>query len=111
MTDPLITLRRATFVEAISFVLLLAAMWVKYGEELPVGALLVRITGMAHGALFVWLCWCLLRAWTVRQWPIARLALIFVASLAPIVPFFLDRRFPAWIASSPRWRGEDDARA
>ena len=100
MTDPLVSLRRATFVEAVSFVLLLGAMVVKYGAQLPVGAMLVRITGSIHGALFFWLCWCLWRAFTERQWPITRLAAIFVASLVPIVPFFVDRRFPAWIESS-----------
>ena len=102
MADPLVSLRRATFVEAVSFVMLLAAMWVKYGAQMPIGMLLVRITGSIHGGLFVWLCWCLLRAHRERQWPIARLAAIFVASLVPIVPFFLDRKFPAWIKASPR---------
>jgi integral membrane protein len=106
MTDPLVSLRRATFVEAVSFVLLLGAMVVKYGAQLPVGAMLVRITGSIHGALFFWLCWCLLRALTERKWPILRLAAIFVASLVPIVPFFVDRRFPGWIAASPPWRGK-----
>ncbi len=111
MTDPLVLLRRATFVEALSFVLLLGAMGVKYGTQMPVGVLLVRITGSIHGALFFWLAWCLSRALTERQWPVARLATIFVASLVPIVPFFIDRRFPAWIAASPQWRGAVDGRA
>lgn len=106
MTDPLVWLRRATFVEAVSFVFLLAAMVVKYGIEHPSGMLLVRISGSVHGILFVWLCWCLLRALTVRKWPLARLVLVFVASLVPIVPFFLDLRFAKWIADSPPWPGD-----
>lgn len=111
MTDPLVSLRRATFVEAVSFVLLLGAMVVKHGAQWPVGVLLVRITGSIHGALFFWLVWCLSRALTERQWPVARLAAIFVASLVPIVPFFVDRKFPEWIAASPEWRGKADRRA
>lgn len=106
MTDPLVWLRRATFVEAVSFVFLLAAMAVKYLAQHASGKLLVSITGSVHGILFVWLCWCLLRALTERQWPVARLALLFVASIVPIVPFFLDRSFAKWIAASPPWPGD-----
>lgn len=110
MVDPLVWLRRATFVEAVSFVLLLAAMGVKYGMGHPAGAMLVRVSGSVHGGLFVWLCWCLLRAFTERQWSIARLALVFAASLLPIAPFFLDRRFPRWIADSTPWPARGDGR-
>lgn len=110
MVDPLVWLRRATFVEAVSFVLLLAAMAVKYGMGHPSGARLVSVSGSVHGGLFVWLCWCLLRAHTDRQWPISRLALVFVASLLPIAPFFLDRRFPRWIADSAPWPPRGDGR-
>jgi integral membrane protein len=111
MTDPLVSLRRATFVEAVSFVLLIGAMGVKYGAQLPVGKLLVSITGSIHGALFFWLVWCLSRALLERQWPVSRLVAIFVASLLPIVPFFLDRKFPDWIEASPPWRGKTDGHA
>ena len=48
-------------------------MWAKHIEKLEVGAMLVRITGTLHGALFVWLCFQLWRALAVRQWPISRL--------------------------------------
>ncbi len=111
MVDPLVLLRRVAFVEAISFVLLLGGMGVKYGAQLPVGVLLVRIAGTIHGALYFPLVWCLLRAHMERNWPIARLAGIFVASLIPLAPFVVDRKFPAWIATSSQWRGKVDGSA
>lgn len=111
MIDPLVMLRRIAFVEAISFVLLLGAMGVKYGAQLPVGVLLVRIAGSIHGALYFPLVWCLLRAHMERHWSIPRLAGIFVASLIPLAPFVIDRKFPAWIAASPKWTGKVDRNA
>lgn len=101
MSDPLPWLRRVTLVEAVSYVLLLGAMYVKWILQEPVGVLLVRIVGMAHGVLFLLMVWLLLRARFERRWPDGRLLLIFVASLVPIVPFFVDRRFPGWIAGTP----------
>jgi integral membrane protein len=100
MSDPLPWLRRVTLIEAVSYVLLVGAMYVKWILQEPVGVLLVRYVGMAHGVLFLLMVWLLLRARFERRWPDGRLLLIFVASLVPIVPFFVDRRFPGWIAAS-----------
>lgn len=111
MMDPLVWLRRVTFVEAVSYVLLLSAMVVKYGAQLPIGVLLVRITGMAHGILFLLMGFLLLQAKLTRAWPLPRLVLVFVASLLPIVPFYLDRRFAGWIAASPGVSGTADGRS
>jgi integral membrane protein len=102
MGDPGVWLRRVTMVEAVSYLLLLVATALKYGWSSPVGAQLVRVLGMAHGLLFLWMGLLLMRVLAERQWPVGRVALIFVASLVPFAPFLLDRRFPAWIAAGRR---------
>lgn len=99
MADPLPLLRRTSLVEAVSYVLLLGiAMPLKHVWGWPWG---VRVLGMAHGVLFLLLIWFLLRARFEKQWPQARLWLVFGASLVPIWPFLLDRRIRGWIAERP----------
>jgi integral membrane protein len=93
------TLRIAALVEAVSYLLLLGvAMPLKYvwGEPLA-----VRLIGMAHGVLFLWLLWLLQRARFEAGWPIRRVLLVFGASLVPLWPFFLDRSVRRWIESPP----------
>ena len=99
MSDPLPLLRRVAFAEAVSFLVLLAvAMPLKYLAGLPIAVL---IAGSLQGALFVAEVWLLVRAHTERGWPVGRVALLFVASLVPFWPFFLDARIAAWIAATP----------
>jgi integral membrane protein len=98
MSDPLPWLRRISLIEAVSYLLLLGiAMPLKYVWAMP---LAVSVAGMVHGLLFLLLIWMLARAKFERKWPMGRLVLIFVASLVPIWPFLLDRRFAGWIADS-----------
>jgi len=99
MRNPLVMLRWVALIEAISYLLLLGiAMPLKYGFGMP-GP--VSVLGMAHGVLFLAMGIALVRAYFEAGWPIARLLLIFVASLVPLWPLFLDRRFPGWIAATP----------
>ncbi|MBL8728230.1 MAG: DUF3817 domain-containing protein [Planctomycetes bacterium] len=99
MDDPLPWLRRASLIEAVSYLVLLGiAMPLKYvwGEPLA-----VRVFGMVHGVLFLVLVWLLVKAYFDRGWPVRRLLLVFVASLVPIWPFLLDRHVRQWIAATP----------
>lgn len=92
-------LRVVTLVEAVSYLVLVGvAMPLKYwwGEPLA-----VRIFGMVHGVLFLLMVWLLLRARFEAKWGMDRLALVFVASLLPIWPFFVDRPLRGWIAATP----------
>jgi integral membrane protein len=50
--------------------------------------------------LFLLLIWFLVRAHLERGWQVSRLLLVFVASLVPLWPFFLDRDIRRWIAAS-----------
>ncbi len=97
MIHLLVWLRRVALVEAVSYVLLLSAMVVKYGGKWPIGTMLVRVTGMAHGVLFLLMVLLLLATLVRRHWSRRRLLVVFVASLLPIVPFFLDRHLKDWI--------------
>jgi integral membrane protein len=89
MKNPVTLLRRVALLEAVSYLVLLGiAMPLKYVWKMPMA---VSVVGMIHGALFVVLCWALLQVMTTARWPLKHASLVFVASLLPFVPFFLDR--------------------
>lgn len=88
--NPVWLLRRVALAEAVSYLLLLGvAMPMKYAFGLPQA---VMVVGWIHGALFVVFCAALLLAWLGARWPFPRLLGVFVASLLPLVPFFIDRK-------------------
>jgi integral membrane protein len=87
-------LRIVALIEAISYMLLVGiAMPLKYIWHQPQA---VRVVGMIHGGLFILFCIALARATISAKWPVARTALLFVASLLPFGPFLLDRRMKQW---------------
>ncbi len=87
-TTALKQLRLVGALEGISFLLLLlVAMPVKYLLGEPI---LVRIVGMAHGALFLAYLYVLVRASVEREWPVTRTAAAFVASVLPFGFLALD---------------------
>lgn len=91
-------LRMASLVEATSYLLLLlVAMPLKYMAGVDMA---VSVVGMIHGVLFLMLIWLLARARMEASWPSSRVWLLGLASLVPLVPFFLDRRVRAWIAET-----------
>lgn len=76
--------------EGISYLLLLGvAMPLKYVAGMPMAT---KVTGWAHGALFVILIALLLHVWVERSWPLRRVAMVFAAALLPFGPFLIDRR-------------------
>ncbi|MCC7066023.1 MAG: DUF3817 domain-containing protein [Planctomycetes bacterium] len=99
MKNPVPFLRKIALLEAVSYLILLGiAMPLKYVWDMP---LAVRVLGSIHGALFVVFCWALLRVLQDARWPMVRAIEVFVASLIPIVPFFLDRKMKVW---AEEWR-------
>jgi len=93
------TLRKLTWVEGVSFLLLLGvAMPLKYAAGRP-GA--VKVFGWAHGALFVLLCAALAVETRRRRWPLKRALVVFIAALIPFGPFLFDRRIARYEAESP----------
>ena len=97
MKHPVTFLRTVTLLEAISYLILLfVAMPLKYVWGMP---LAVKIAGSVHGGLFVLFCIALMRVLMQSSWPFSRAVLLFIASLLPLVPFFIDRRMRAWAAA------------
>ena len=94
MKNPVHFLRVTALIEAVSFLVLLGiAMPLKYVWGFP---LAVKIVGSIHGGLFVVFGIALLLSWHSAKWPLSRVALIFIASFLPVVPFFLDKRIKGW---------------
>ena len=94
MKNPVSLLRSVALLEAVSYLLLLfIAMPLKYLWSMP---LAVRVVGSIHGALFVIFCIALWRVLMHTKWPFSRAMLVFIASLLPFVPFFIDHRMRAW---------------
>ena len=96
MTLPTSWLRRLTWLEGLSFLLLLGvAMPLKYAAGKPEA---VKIFGWFHGALFMLVCVVLLVVMRRRRWSLRRGALVFVAALIPFGPFLFDSRIARWEA-------------
>jgi integral membrane protein len=79
--------------------LLSVAMPLKYLAGMPMA---VKVVGWAHGLLFVALCVLLQQAMMFANWTMSRAAAVFVASLLPFGPFYLDRRMKEWEKEKPQ---------
>lgn len=78
------------FFEGISYVLLLGiAMPLKYLLNMP---LLVTVVGWAHGVLFMAYAAALVICWYQYKWSFGRVVFYFIASLLPLLPFFVERK-------------------
>jgi len=98
MKNPVSFLRSIGLFEAVSYLILLfIAMPLKYVWGMP---LAVRIAGSVHGALFVLFCFALWRVLMATNWPFSRAVLVFIASLLPFAPLFIDRRMRTWANES-----------
>lgn len=84
------TLRLLGNIEGISYLLLLGvAMPMKYYFEMPMA---VKITGMAHGVLFVAYCILLAACMKKLNWTLKFGAYLFIATLIPFGTFVTDRK-------------------
>jgi integral membrane protein len=82
-------LRRASFVEGISALLLFfVAMPLKYGFGMPEA---VRVIGMAHGLLFVAFGMLLLYYGLAARWSLFRMAIALVVVSLPFGAFWFER--------------------
>lgn len=88
LLTPLGRLRIVGFLEGVSFLILLfIAMPLKYIAGEPES---VRITGMAHGVLFVLYVLLVIHVKLERKWSIKKSVLALLASLVPFGTFFAD---------------------
>lgn len=77
-------------VEGVSYLLLLfIAMPLKYAYDMP---LAVKITGMAHGVLFVAYCMVLALCMKKFSWKLGFGVYLFIATLIPFGTFVTDRK-------------------
>jgi integral membrane protein len=80
-TNPFSQLHWAGVAEGISYLFLLGvAVPMKY---IGGNAVLVKIVGPIHGALFVLFCLLALRAWDKGSWKMSQAAKVFATSLIP----------------------------
>ena len=85
--------RTVAYLEGISFlVLLFIAMPLKYVWAMP---LAVRVTGSAHGGLFIAYCAMAFLVGKRLNWDAKTGALAFIAAFLPFGPFVLDRKLLA----------------
>lgn len=83
-------LATTALIEGISYVVLLGiAMPLKYLFDYP---LAVKVVGWAHGVLFMLYVTLLVMCWIKYKWTFGRVFFYFVASLLPVVPFFVERK-------------------
>jgi len=81
--------KKIAVAEGISYLaLLFVAMPLKYFAGMP---LAVKYTGWAHGVLFVLYAAFVVMCWMEYKWKFGKTVVIFLASLLPFAPFFVDR--------------------
>ena len=86
--------RHTALAEAISYLVLLGiAMPLKYLWGQPQA---VKLVGALHGLLFVLFCLTLFLAMRAGRWSLGRAAMLFIASLVPLIPFWLDSKIRRW---------------
>lgn len=77
-------------IEGVSYLLLLfIAMPLKYAYDMPTA---VKITGMAHGLLFVAYCLLLTMCMKRFSWKLGFGVYLFIATLIPLGTFVTDRK-------------------
>lgn len=91
-------LRLFSILDGLSFLVLLYFSYVKRAHNAPD---VVRIPGIVHAAIFIVFLVLLYLTMEKRKWPLKRAALVFVCSLIPIAPFFLEASLKREQADTP----------
>ena len=95
MTSPLARSFRITaLAEATTFLALLAATYVKYGHDEPIG---VEILGPIHGLLFIVYVLLALSLARPAGWSVRTTAMVVVGAVLPFGGYVVDR----WLARHP----------
>lgn len=85
---PLGLLRLLSLLDGLSFVVLL--YFAIYEKRILGDDTAVRVPGMIHGVIFTLFLVLLYLTMEKRKWPTKRAALVFVCSLIPFAPLFLE---------------------
>jgi integral membrane protein len=90
-TNSIFRLRWIAILEGISYLLLLGlAMPLKYIAKIPEP---VQVIGLAHGLLFVAYILLVLQVHFEHSWKIKQTLIFMVASLLPIAPFYVEKKY------------------
>ena len=84
------SLRTLAIMEGISYVAFAITMPLKYGLDILWPN---KIVGMAHGILFILYVVGMIIGWQKFKWPLKNLAILLVASLVPLMPFFVEKKY------------------
>lgn len=84
----LFSLRIASLLDGLSFIVLL--YFSIYEKRVLGNDEAIRIPGMVHGIIFTVFAILLYFTMEKRKWPLKRAAMVFVCSLIPFAPFFLE---------------------
>lgn len=87
-TLPLKLLRFFSLADGLSFIILL--YFAIYEKRMLGNDDAIRIPGMIHGAIFTIFFLLLIWCWDRYKWSFKRLATVFICSLIPFAPFFLE---------------------
>ena len=83
--------RWVSIIEGVSFlVLLFIAMPLKYIWDMPE---YVRVTGMAHGVLFVAYVLGAVLMYEKLKWNLKDLAIVILCAVLPFGPFYADKKY------------------
>jgi integral membrane protein len=85
---PLGFLRLLSLLDGLSFIVLL--YFSIYEKRILGDETAIRIPGMVHGVIFTLFLVLICLTMVSRKWTIKRAALVFVCSLIPFAPFFLE---------------------
>jgi len=85
---PLGLLRLFSLLDGLSFIILL--YFAIYEKRILGDETAVRTPGMIHGVIFTAFLVLLYLTMEKRKWPLKRAALVFICSLIPFAPFFLE---------------------
>lgn len=80
--------RLISFLEALSFIYLLFCSI--YLKRMLGDAEAIQTPGMIHGVLFCVYCVAIYQAMETAKWSLTKTFLIFLTSLVPILPFFIE---------------------
>lgn len=91
------TLRYVALIEAISFLALLVATYIKYANDSPTG---VTILGPVHGTLFLAYVLIALNVRGLARWSTRTTLVVLLGAVLPFGGFVVDR----WLAKSTQPR-------
>ena len=100
--NPLSLFRRLAIAEAVTWALLLAGMFLKYGTHTT--ELGVRVFGMVHGVVFIAYCLVTLLVGVDQRWSRGRVLLGLVSAVPPFMTVWFDRYAERRDALGTSWR-------